>query len=99
MLAFVGDSELCVNHKNLNRTDNRLENLEYVTHKQNTKHARELLGNWTPRGQNHGMSKLTRNQVKEIRQLCKSKTQRSVAKQYNLSEAQISRIVNKRRWS
>ena len=30
MLAFVGPADLRVNHKNKNRTDNRLVNLEYV---------------------------------------------------------------------
>lgn len=31
-----------VNHKNLNRADNRLENLELVTHQQNCQHAADL---------------------------------------------------------
>lgn len=39
--TFVGPiaNRLEVNHKNLDRADNRLENLELVTHQQNLRHA------------------------------------------------------------
>ncbi len=39
--AFVGPIEgrLEINHKNLDRSDNRLENLELVTHRENIQHA------------------------------------------------------------
>ena len=39
MLAFVGESDLQVNHKNGVKTDNCLENLEYCTASENTLHA------------------------------------------------------------
>lgn len=44
MLTFVGPSTLEVNHKNGIRHDNRLVNLEYVTHKENTHHSYAELG-------------------------------------------------------
>jgi hypothetical protein len=37
--AFLGNSNLCVNHKDCNKQNNRIDNLEYVTYKQNTIHA------------------------------------------------------------
>lgn len=42
--AFNGPipGRLEVNHKNLIRTDNRLENLELLTHQQNTQHAQDI---------------------------------------------------------
>jgi hypothetical protein len=42
--AFNGPIEgrLEVNHKNLKRDDNRLENLELLTHRENIQHAFDL---------------------------------------------------------
>jgi hypothetical protein len=42
--AFVGviEGKLEINHINLNRQDNRLENLELLTHKQNCQHAMDI---------------------------------------------------------
>lgn len=42
--AFVGPipGRLEVNHKNLDRMDNRLENLELLTHRENIQHAQDI---------------------------------------------------------
>ena len=98
MLAFYGDSCLHVNHKNCNKLDNRIENIEYVTPKENINHARKILGSWNLKGNNHPASKITWKDVDDIKRLCKKETQRNIAKMFGLSEAHISRIINGKRW-
>ena len=40
MEAFVGQSDLQVNHKDFNKINNKLDNLEYTTPKENITHFR-----------------------------------------------------------
>ena len=46
MLAFHGKSDLTVDHLNMNKQDNRLENIEYVTVVENTKRALGIKVKW-----------------------------------------------------
>ena len=102
-LAFFGEPNgLHVNHKNGIKSDNSIENLEYVTISENIIHAykNNLL---TPkRGALNGMSKLTAEQVTEIREhaaKCQSRYygREELAKKYGVSVATIKDIVTKRR--
>lgn len=43
MYAFVGMSDLTVNHKNGNKEDNSIENLEYMTRKEQNIHRSNTL--------------------------------------------------------
>ena len=93
-LTFLGDSKLHCNHINGMKTDNRLENLEYVTHKQNILHAYKI-GLRSP-GEGHPASKLTEKQAVEI----KASKLRPVdlAKKYSVTKSTIHRIKSGRSW-
>lgn len=52
------DNKRCVNHKNGIKTDNRVENLEWVTHSENTIHAIENKFFTHAIGSSHPKSKL-----------------------------------------
>jgi hypothetical protein len=104
MLAFVGKKpEDCeVNHKNMNRGDNRLENLEYITHEKNIEHAikngdRRIR---IPRGVNTGSAKLTDDQVIEIRDCAaRGETRRSIGDRYGVSHVAVTQVVNRKTWA
>lgn len=87
-----------INHKNGIKADNRLENLEYVTKKQNEQHSRTILGN-NIRGERHGMSKLTEEQVREIRALRKDGlTLWAIANKFGITAANVDYITKGQAW-
>lgn len=49
-------------------------------------------------GERHGLSKLTEADVRSIRSLAGSMTQRAIAARYGVGSDQISRIINGKRW-
>lgn len=98
LLGFIGESDLHVNHINAIKDDNRLENLEYVTPKENSRHAMEnglMIG---PRGEKSANSKLTEAEAREIKYGHKGKTQREVARLYNIDPSVISNIRLGKSW-
>ena len=99
MLAFVGESELQVNHINGIKDDNRLENLEYCTASENIKHAYRT-GLKSAKGENNSRSKLTDTQVIEIKRLLfEGYTQNNIERITGISKKNISRINTGKRWS
>lgn len=97
MAAFHGQSKLEVNHKNGDKKDNRLENLEYVTPKQNGEHASRT--GLVPRGENARSAKLTEAQVREIRRLRElGVTLQVLADRYQVHIMNIHQIARRMTW-
>lgn len=101
--AFMGPCPkgLETNHINGNKEDNRLENLERVTHSQNTQHSFRALGRKPAdkAGEKNGQAKLTEKAVVAIKALLfHGWTQRRIAVAYSVSGATISRIKTGKIW-
>ena len=94
-----------VNHKDGDRTNNRIDNLEWCTQSYNTKHSIHVLGN-VPVGNNKAKgdknpgAKLSWDQVDEIRKQnqLKRKNQSQLAKEYGITRIGINKIVNNKSW-
>lgn len=87
-----------INHKNGNKLDNSIENLEWCTQSENVIHALKI-GLSNNHGEGNHFSKLTLSMVKDIRDLCKIKIQKDVAKLFKVSNGTISAIINNKTWN
>jgi hypothetical protein len=97
MVAFVGKSDLQVNHKNGIKSDNRLENLEYCTQSENIQHSYDI--GVRSKGENHWKSKLTRACVERIKYGHQGMTQKDIAKIYGINQQQVSAIRSGKNWN
>ncbi len=89
-----------VNHKNGNKHDNRVHNLEYVTCRENIRHCWQtgLHGSDHCKGESNRQAKLTAEDVRVIRRLHPELTLGQLATLYGVSRANISSIVLRKTW-
>lgn len=88
-----------VNHKDGNKLNNFVDNLEWVTQKENDLHAQTF--NLKPKGERHGMSKITEGEVRKIREIKKNSpktTGKALGYMFNISQSTANRIINLQTW-
>ena len=87
-----------VNHINNDKSDNRVENLEWCTQQMNIDHCVEQGRNQV--GESHCNSKVTEEQVREIRSIYSRKemSQRLLGEKYGLCQQTVGEIVNNLIW-
>lgn len=98
--AFLGKRPpgFDVNHKNGNKHDNRLENLEYVSRAYNVKHAYHL-GLANAKGSKNGHSKLKEEDVLRIRSSeFKNLPRKEIADFFRVSVGSVNKILSRTTW-
>lgn len=94
------DNKPQINHKNGNKLDNRIENLEWVTNQENRTHALE--NGLHPVGEDVTAHKLTEKEVLWIRNNYIPKHPEfggiGLAEKFNVNSSCISKIINNTRW-
>lgn len=98
--AFIKNPEQkpCVNHINGKQDDNRVENLEWVTHKENTQHA--IRTKLMPSGSDKPQAKINEDTVHEICKLMVLNWRnKEICEKFGLSKSILTNIRNGVSWT
>lgn len=97
--GVIEDDSLVINHKDGDKRNNSISNLELVTHKENTEHA---FSNGLRKGMDSEKArhaKLTKDSCQNlIQRILEGRTNSEVAEEFNLHPRYVSLIRHKRRW-
>ena len=88
------------NHKDGNKLNNAVKNLEWCSYSHNLNHAYK--NNLHQQGENHYIAKLTNENVRFIREMYTPRHKefgaRALSRKFNVSIAVISNILNRKTW-
>lgn len=95
--AFIPkpDGKKIINHKDGNKSNNRCDNLEWVTHSENTNHS--YANGLQPVGENHAQAKFSDAEISKVFELRKQGlTQVEIGKSLGMSQSHVSAVLRKR---
>lgn len=103
MLAFKPEEkQVLVRHLDGNKHNNRLDNLAWGTHKENSddmvRHGTAARSGESRRGEKNGCARLTETEVLDIRKRAETESKASISRYYNVGETTIWNIVQRQRW-
>lgn len=96
-LKFLGEPNgLHVNHKDGNKLNNSIQNLEYVTRAGNAEHA-HATGLINASGEANGRAIMTKEKVLELRSRS-SECSKKLAEEFGISRSTVYNIINRDTW-